>query len=63
MARHGRLLTNTQWEKIRPLLSTPPRHRHGGRSCASDRKVLEGIPWVLRSGTVLVDPAEARASA
>ena len=50
MARYGRLLTDAQWEKIRPLL--PPRlpRPHGGRPPAPDRKVLEGILWILRSG-------------
>ncbi len=50
MARYGRLLTDTQWEEIRPLLPKFPRHRHGGRPRASDRQVLEGILWILRSG-------------
>jgi len=50
MARYGRLLTDPQWEKIRPLLPKAPRHRHGGRPRAPDRKVLEGILWILRSG-------------
>ena len=50
MPRYGRLLTDAQWEKIRPLLLRPPRHRHDGRPRAVDRKVLEGILWILRSG-------------
>ncbi len=50
MARYGRLLADAQWEKIRPWLPKPPRHRHGGRPRAPDRKVLEGILWILRSG-------------
>jgi len=50
MPRYGRLLTDAQWEKIRPLLPQPARHRHGGRPRAPDRKVLEGILWILRSG-------------
>ena len=49
MPRYGRLLTDAQWEKIRPLLPQPARHRHGGRPRAADRKVLEGILWILRS--------------
>ena len=44
------MLTDSQWEEIRPLLPKPPRHRHGGRPPAADRKVLEGILWILRSG-------------
>jgi transposase len=50
MARYGRLLTDAQWEKIRPLLPRRPRRPRGGRPPANDRKVLEGILWILRSG-------------
>lgn len=47
MARYGRLLTDAQWEKIRPLLPKRPR---GGRPPSDNRKVLAGILWILRSG-------------
>src|ERR1700746_3096605 len=50
MARYGRLLTDAQWEKIRPLLPKRRKRPHGGRPPADDRKVLEGILWMLRSG-------------
>jgi len=50
MARYGRLLTDAQWEKIRSLLPQRPPRPRGGRPSASDRKVLEGILWILRSG-------------
>ena len=50
MARYGRLLTDAQWEKIRPLLPKRPARPRGGRPAANDRKVLEGILWILRSG-------------
>ena len=50
MARYGRLLTEAQWEKIRPLLPKRPPRPRGGRPPAPDRKVLEGILWILRSG-------------
>jgi transposase len=50
MARHGRWLTDAQWEKIRPLLPGTPKRPRGGRPRANDRKVLEGILWLLRSG-------------
>ena len=50
MARYGRLLTDAQWEKIRPLLPKRPWRPRGGRPAANDRKVLEGILWILRSG-------------
>jgi transposase len=50
MARYGRLLTDAQWEKIRPLLPKRRKRPQGGRPPANDRKVLEGILWILRSG-------------
>jgi len=50
MARYGRLLTEGQWEKIRPLLPKRPRRLRGGRPRADDPKVPEGILWILRSG-------------
>jgi len=50
MARYGRLLADSQWEKIRPLLPGKPKRPRGGRPRADDRKVLEGILWILRSG-------------
>jgi len=50
MARYGRLLTDAQWEKIRPLLPKRRKRPQGGRPPADDRKVLEGILWILRSG-------------
>ncbi len=44
-------LTDEHWEKIRPLLSPPPRRtRKGGRPRVDPRACLEGILWVLRSG-------------
>jgi transposase len=50
MARYGRLLTDAQWQKIEPLLPRPPKHPGGGRPPAANRRVLEGILWILRSG-------------
>jgi len=50
MARYGRLLTGAQWQKIEPLLPRPPKHPRGGRPPAANRRVLEGILWILRSG-------------
>jgi transposase len=50
MARYGRLLTDAQWEKIRPLLPRVRKSGRGGRPPANNRKVLEGILWILRSG-------------
>jgi transposase len=44
------LLTDEQWEVIKPLL--PPRHPSpkGGRRPVPDRQCLQGILFVLRSG-------------
>jgi transposase len=50
MPRYGRLLADAQWEKIRPLLPKRPKRQQGGRPPADDRRVLEGILWILRSG-------------
>jgi transposase len=50
MAKKGILLTDEQWEHIKPFI--PQRHvsPKGGRPPADDRKCFEGILWVLRSG-------------
>ena len=58
MARYDRLLTDAQWDKVRPLLPRPRSRQRGGRPRASDRKVLEGILWILRSGARLQDLPE-----
>ena len=50
MRRYGAPLTDAQGEEIRPLLPRPRKQRRGGRPRADDRKVLEGILWILRSG-------------
>ena len=50
MARYGRLLPEAQWAQIQPVLPKRPKRPRGGRPRADDRKVLEGILWMLRSG-------------
>lgn len=50
MARSRPLLSEVQWQKIAPLLPKPPQHRKGGRPWIANRRVLEGILWILRSG-------------
>jgi len=50
MARTGPLLTEAQWKKIAPLLPKSQKHRRGGRPWIGNRRVLEGILWILRSG-------------
>ncbi|HXW13143.1 MAG TPA: IS5 family transposase [Terriglobia bacterium] len=44
------MLTDAQWAKVQPLLPRRPPRPKGGRPPANDRKVLEGILWILRSG-------------
>ncbi|MXX32278.1 MAG: IS5 family transposase [Chloroflexi bacterium] len=46
MARHK--LTSKQWKTIEPLL--PGQKSHPGRSGHDNRKALEGMIWVLRTG-------------
>ena len=41
------LLTDAQWAVLAPLLPPPART---GRKRADDRRVLEAILWVLRTG-------------
>jgi len=43
------LLSETQWQKIEPLLPKPKRHTRG-RPPKSNRQVFEGILWILRTG-------------
>ncbi|MGC8603852.1 MAG: transposase, partial [Desulfomonilaceae bacterium] len=50
MRRGTELLTDTQWEKILPLLPNVEIPRKKGRPRADDRMVVEGILWVLRTG-------------
>jgi len=45
MHRHD--LTDQQWQRIQPLL---PEHKPTGRPPADDRRVLNGILWILRTG-------------
>ena len=40
-------LSDEQWKKIEPLL---PRDKSRGRSWADNRRVLEGVLWVLKVG-------------
>jgi transposase len=47
MGMRKAILTDKQWAKIEPLL---PKLKSKGRPWADNRKVLEGILWVLRSG-------------
>jgi len=40
-------LSEEQWQRIAPLL---PKNKSHGRPWADNRRVLEGILWILRSG-------------
>ena len=42
-------LTDAQWERLRPLL--PPQKPRTGRPAKDHRTVLDGILWVLRTGS------------
>jgi transposase len=46
MNRHD--LTNTQWERLHPLL--PPHKPHTGRPSTDHRRILNGILWIIRTG-------------
>ena len=50
MRRSEVMLTDRQWEKIRPLLPRLRGGPKGGRPWADDRAVLTGILWVLKTG-------------
>ena len=45
-------LTNAQWDLIAPLLPSPKRR---GRPRADDRRTINGILWVLRTGARWAD--------
>lgn len=42
-------LTDEQWDQLRPLL--PPQRARTGRPAHDHRVILNGILWVLRSGS------------
>lgn len=50
MAVREKLVTEKMWEKILPLLPELPKSQRGGRPWADNRKVFEGILWILRTG-------------
>ncbi len=50
MARGLVRLTDAQWAKVEPLLPKFKRSAKGGRKPVDNRRVFEGILWVLRSG-------------
>ena len=50
MRKEQPLLTEKQWRKIEPLLPQLKPSPQGGRRFVENRRVLEGILWVLRTG-------------
>ena len=42
-------LTDTHWEQLRPLLPAPKPQR--GRPAIDHRPIVEGILWVVRTGS------------
>jgi transposase len=50
MAATPKFLTDEQWAKIAPLLPSERPGFKGGRPRRSNREVLEGILWILRTG-------------
>jgi len=44
------LLTEKQWRKSEPLLPELKPSPKGGRRFVENRRVLEGILWVLKTG-------------
>jgi transposase len=49
-------LTNEQWMRLEPLL--PRRKRQVGRPAADQRRTINGILWVLRTGAPWRDVPE-----
>jgi transposase len=46
-----RVLTDAHWERIAPLLPEHLPSPKGGRPWVDDRECLEGILWLLRTGS------------
>jgi transposase len=55
-------LTDEQWAKIEPLLPKLKKSKHGGRPWIDNRRVFEGILWVLRTGAPWEDVPKKYAS-
>ena len=55
MAEERWKLTDAQWKKIEPLLPKPKVSRRGGRPWSDNRRVFEGILWILRTGAPWAD--------
>jgi transposase len=51
MRHTKRVLTDEQWERIAPRFSQHLPSPKGGRPRVSDRECLEGILWLMRTGS------------
>ena len=51
MRQTKRVLTDEQWERLEPHFPKHLPSPKGGRPWASDRECLEGILWLLRTGS------------
>jgi transposase len=51
------LVSDELWRLVEPLLPVRPPRPKGGRPPVDDRKVLEGIVFVLRTGIGPLRPA------
>lgn len=52
-------LTDEQWKVLEPLIGEMPRRSDGrGRPWRNNRKVLNGILWILRTGAQWADLPE-----
>lgn len=49
--RTKRVLTDAQWDRVAPHLPAHPPSPKGGRPRKDDRECLEGILWLLRTGS------------
>lgn len=50
MAEEKWFLSDEKWAKIEPLLPKLKPGRQGGRPGVANRRVVEGILWILRTG-------------
>ena len=56
MALREVLLTDAQWKRVKPHIPKRERSARGGRPPADDRRCLEGILWILKTGARWKDP-------
>ena len=49
-SKKGWKLTDEKWKKLEPLLPKPKKSKKGGRPWIDNRRVFEGILWILWTG-------------